>query len=685
MGYSLGIDLGTTYTAAAVSEGTHAEVITLGDRSPQAPSVIYQGIDGAFRCGESAERRATTEPERIAREFKRRMGDQTPIFVGGTPLSAHACAKALLSWTIEQVVNGQGEDPDRVIVTCPANWGPYRRELMSQVTALNADYPITVCTEPEAAALHFASTRRVAEGQSIAVYDLGGGTFDAAVLRRGPGGSFEVLGAPDGLEQLGGVDFDEAVFERVSRSIDAAELDPDDPETLLGLAQLRRACTEAKEALSSETETVVPITLGGQTTRVRLTRAEFTELIGPLIGDTLDVLDRVIRRSGVAVDELAAIVLVGGSSRVPLISERITQRFGRPAVLSPQPKLCVAMGAALLGASLDGNAAGVSDEAPASPSVSAVQAAALAAPPTATAPAAAPVVAPPAPAAPIVAQSAPAGQTTAPPAVPPASEPAAPVEPAAPAAAVAAASAPVTPSPPTASVSAPSAAAAAVPASAAKSGAGATPARGGVAIYRLIAAACAAGAILLMLFGTAVAKPDMTWNDNFVVSAAGQPKDAKLTPTILGIELMRPPEPIKAKAFDLHSRGVLLAGPTQAKISSSTGDRDVVLAAAERWTLRRFLSIPFGALALLALFSLAYTESILRPIRRRGTRAKAGEVIGLVGSGIALGIAGVLAVWVVGDRLPNGPTGLGIAVLICAAVGMLAFVFPTRERPGPTR
>lgn len=209
--------------------------------------------------------------------------------------------------------------------------------------------------------------------------------------------------------------------------------------------------------------------------------------------------------------------------------------------------------------------------------------------------------------------------------------------------------------------------------------------RGGVPIYRLISAVCAVGAILLMLFGPVAAKSGMTWNDDFAVSAAGLPKDAQLTPTILGIALMRPPEPITATAFDLHSRRVFLAGPTRAEITSATGNRAVVLTAAERWSPSRWLSIPFGALALITLFSIAYTESILRPIRRRRTRAKSGEVIGLIGSGIALGIAGVLATWVIGDRLPEMPTALGIVVLVCASVGLLAFVWPARDRPGSAR
>src|ERR1700748_2533192 len=142
MGYALGVDLGTTFTAAAVGDGRHAEIVPLGGRSPQAPSVIYQTPDGSFRYGEAAERHAAGEPERIAREFKRRIGDQTPVFLAGSPRSAPALSKALLGCTVEQVTAGHDGPPDRIVVTCPANWGPYRRELMSQVTSLNTDVPI---------------------------------------------------------------------------------------------------------------------------------------------------------------------------------------------------------------------------------------------------------------------------------------------------------------------------------------------------------------------------------------------------------------------------------------------------------------------------------------------------------------------------------------------------------------
>lgn len=629
MGYALGVDLGTTYTAAAVSDGQHAEIVPLGDRSPQAPSVVYKHPDGTFRYGESAERHAATEPERIAREFKRRMGDKTPIFVAGTPMSAHACSKALLGWTIDQVVAGQGAPPDRVVVTCPANWGPYRRELMSQVTNLNADYPITVCTEPEAAALHFTSTRRLAEGQPVAVYDLGGGTFDAAVLRRDRAGGFSVLGAPAGLEQLGGVDFDEAVFERVVRGIDWDRVDPDDPDTVTGLARLRRDCTEAKEALSSETETTVPIMLDGRLTRMRLTRAEFSELIDPLVGDTVDILERVIRRSGVTTDELAAIVLVGGSSRIPLISERITRRLGRPAVLSTQPKLCVAMGAALLAASIS----------PTVPATDAVPTPTSADPPEPPAP----------PVQPVVVESV--------------------------------AIAPVSPDTATATATA--------TASHTDSDLTSRPTpapphhrkRRAVPIHALIAVGCAVIAAALMLVGQAAVPTGQTWNASYAVDAVGAPADAALTVTILGVPVANR-VPVTAGAFQLNAGKIFLAGPTRGHITSTAGTQEVVLHADERWNRNRWLNLPFAALILVALFSFAYAESLLRPVRHRRTRATPGELIGLIGSGLGLGVAAVLATWVIGDRLPEVATALGITVFVCAAVGLLAFVWQRRDTSG---
>jgi actin-like ATPase involved in cell morphogenesis len=360
MAYRLGVDLGTTFTSAAVAHGGHVEVVALGDHAPQIPSVILKAEDGTLLVGESAARRAADQPERVAREFKRRIGDKTSMLLAGTPMSPHALTGTLLGWVVRHVAAGQGSAPDEVVVTCPANWGPYRRELLEQAVSISGLTGARLCTEPEAAAVHFASTGRLQEGDVIAVYDLGGGTFDAAVLRQETQ-RFSFLGQPEGIEQLGGLDFDEAVFSSVWRSLGLPDDAYDDPAMLSRLIRLRRECTDAKEALSRETAVSIPVELGGTQTTARMTRAELEELIRPAVEQTVDCLERTVQRAGVRADELAAVVMVGGSARIPLVTEMVTERLARPVALSPHPKLCVAMGAALSEA--EGTSAAVPDAA----------------------------------------------------------------------------------------------------------------------------------------------------------------------------------------------------------------------------------------------------------------------------------------------------------------------------------
>jgi hypothetical protein len=186
-------------------------------------------------------------------------------------------------------------------------------------------------------------------------------------------------------------------------------------------------------------------------------------------------------------------------------------------------------------------------------------------------------------------------------------------------------------------------------------------------------------ALLLMIIGPAAEKTGPTWNTQFRVAATGQPADAKLTATLFGIALTRPAEEISDGTFNLSAKRLFLSGPTRGVITSSAGSQPVVLYAADRWSMGRFVSLPFAALVITALFSFAYAESILRPIRRRRIRPRPGELIGLVGSGAVSGVAVVLATWVLGDRLPEVGTALAIAVCVCAAVGLLAFAWPPRE------
>jgi molecular chaperone DnaK len=264
VGYRLGVDLGTTYTAAAVNVDGRPEMLGLGIRAMQVPSVVFIRDDGEIVVGEAAEQRGLADPDRVVREFKRRMGDSVPLIIGGSPYSAQALTARLLAWVVGIATERQGGPPGHVCVTHPANWGPFKRDLLGQAIEMAGlrGVETSTRTEPEAAAIAYASRDRVAEGDRVAVYDLGGGTFDAAVLVR-EGAGFRLAGPPDGVEHLGGIDFDEAVFRHVLAALgdDATDLDDSDPATVTALARLRRDCTEAKEVLSFATDTVIPVAL----------------------------------------------------------------------------------------------------------------------------------------------------------------------------------------------------------------------------------------------------------------------------------------------------------------------------------------------------------------------------------------------------------------------------------------
>jgi molecular chaperone DnaK len=348
LAYGLGVDLGTTFTAAAVRFTDRVEVIQLGGRRAEVPSLVFVRGDGGILIGEAAERRAMAEPQRVAREFKRRVGDPVPLLVGGSPYSAHALIARLLTQVLDMVVRQQQDPPCAVTVTHPANWGPYKRELLAQAVRLAELPETTLLSEPEAAAIQYAADERIQPGEIVAVYDLGGGTFDAAVLRK-TDTSFEVLGEPEGIEQLGGIDFDEAVFGHVTATLGTAVdgLDPADEAVTAALARLRRDCVEAKEALSYDTEAMIPVALPGLHTRVRLNRSEFEAMIAPALADTAAAMRRALRSAGVTPEQLRSILLAGGSSRIPLVAQVLTEQFGRPVVLDPHPEHSIAIGAAL--------------------------------------------------------------------------------------------------------------------------------------------------------------------------------------------------------------------------------------------------------------------------------------------------------------------------------------------------
>ena len=351
MNYSLGVDLGTTFVAAAISHETQVEMLTLGDRSVVMPAAVYLCDDGTLVTGDVARRRAVISPERVGREFKRRLGDPTPITLGREPYAVTDLMGALLRDVVRKVDETEGAPPEQVVLTHPANWGRLRRGLFREVpriAGLSDTHTLTI-TEPEAAAAHYAATRELADGAIVAVYDLGGGTFDATVLRN-TADQVEILGTPEGIERLGGVDFDEAILNHVNYTSGGAldELDLRDPQSTVALARLRQDCVLAKEALSVDTEAIIPVFLPGRLFDVRLTRAEFEDLVRAPIESTIGALTRTLRSAQVSPDELSAVLLVGGSSRIPLVSHMITGQLGRPTVIDTHPKYAVALGAATL-------------------------------------------------------------------------------------------------------------------------------------------------------------------------------------------------------------------------------------------------------------------------------------------------------------------------------------------------
>jgi molecular chaperone DnaK len=349
MSYRVGIDFGTTFTAAAVHRDGEqaAEVVPLGDGRPAVPSVVFVAEDGSFVMGDAAVRRAVTHPDRVVREVKRRIGDRTPVLVADEPIEAHVIAACFVRWVVDRVTEREGAPPATVALTHPASWGSHKCALMTEALAAQEVAPVQLVTEPAAAAVAYTASKHVAPGTAIGVYDLGGGTFDAAVVRQLDEGGFELIGTPQGIESLGGVDFDEAVFEQVKAIVGAqwTNLDFTDPMVRTAAATLRRECTEAKEALSSDTEVTIPVMLPGVSTRVRMVRTEFEQLVAPAIAATVAALRTACESAGSP--DLSAVLLVGGSSRIPLVSQQVSAAFDRPVTVDSDPKAVVACGAAL--------------------------------------------------------------------------------------------------------------------------------------------------------------------------------------------------------------------------------------------------------------------------------------------------------------------------------------------------
>lgn len=354
MSYVLAIDVGTSFTAAAVlrpgqEQTTAPEILPLGLHGSAVPSVLYYAGDGRVLVGEAAERRGLDDPQRMVREFKRRIGDSVPLAVGDGWLAPEDAFAAMARWVADRAAEREGSPATSIVMTHPAAWGTHRTSLVLAALNVAGLADVELISEPEAAALHYASQTKVADGSTIGVYDLGGGTFDTAILRKAGACSFELLGHPDGMETLGGADFDAAVLRHVAAHLGEGltGLDPEEPAALAALSRLRRECREAKEALSLDSEANISVSLPGTQQTIRLVRAEFEAMIEPLVRGTVETLEHNLETAGLAPEDLSAVLLIGGSSRIPLVAELISAGLGRPIAVDADPKSSICLGAAV--------------------------------------------------------------------------------------------------------------------------------------------------------------------------------------------------------------------------------------------------------------------------------------------------------------------------------------------------
>jgi len=337
--YELGIDFGSSSTAAVVrrTEGTgDPEVVPLGARGGAVSSVLHLARDGRVTVGEAAAGLAGIDPTRVVRGLKRRVGDAAPVELGGRQWGAEELSALLVRWVVDRVVEKEGELPTEIALAHPMSWAPPTLERLASALAAQ-DLGVRFVAEPRAVA--HAAFAGAEPDATVAVHDFGGGRFDATVLRRaGTGdGGFAVLGVPEAIDDLGGLDLDELVWQHVRTSL---------PDDVTPVARVRRACTLAKETLSSENEVVVRIRCGEFRSAVRMDRTTFERLIAPHVDRTVDALRRTIASAGVEPRELTALLLVGGSARMPLVARTVTEQLDRVPTVRADEDL-VARGAVL--------------------------------------------------------------------------------------------------------------------------------------------------------------------------------------------------------------------------------------------------------------------------------------------------------------------------------------------------
>ena len=357
MGKVIGIDLGTTNSCVAVMEGGKPTVIANAEGERTTPSIVAFTKTGDRLVGEPAKRQAVTNADRTIRSIKREMGTDYKVDIEGKKYSPQEISAMILQKLKGDAENYLGEKVTEAVITVPAYFNDAQRQATKDAGKIAGLDVKRIINEPTAAALAYGLDNE--NEQKIMVYDLGGGTFDVSIIEIGDG-VIEVLSTA-GNNRLGGDDFDQKVTDYILAEFKKQE-GVDLSNDKMALQRIREAAEKAKKELSSATTTNINLPFitatadGPKHLDMNLTKAKFDELTHDLVEKTAEPVQRALSDAGLQASELSKVLLVGGSTRIPAVQDKVRQLTGHEPSKSLNPDECVALGASVQGGKLAGDA-----------------------------------------------------------------------------------------------------------------------------------------------------------------------------------------------------------------------------------------------------------------------------------------------------------------------------------------
>jgi len=357
MGKIIGIDLGTTNSCVSVVEHGEPVIIPTSAGARTTPSIVAFSKQGERIVGEAAKRQAATNPDRTIASVKRHMGTDWVTRIDGKEYRPQTISAMILMQLKKDAEEFLGQPVTEAVITVPAYFNDVQRQATKDAGKIAGLEVRRIINEPTSAAMSYGLNH--GEPQKVMVYDLGGGTFDVSIIEIGDG-VIEVL-ATAGDNHLGGDDFDARIAEWIVREF-RTECKIDLSRDVAAMQRVKEAAEQAKKELSSadKTQIILPYLTQDKGEPVHLdmvlTRPKFYELTHDLIERTAGPVQSALTDAGIAPSELGKVLLVGGSTRIPAVQEKVKQLTGKEPSRNINPDECVATGAAILGSTLEGNA-----------------------------------------------------------------------------------------------------------------------------------------------------------------------------------------------------------------------------------------------------------------------------------------------------------------------------------------